>query len=107
MLKRSLATAAHAAALTGAAGNANAGKQREIKRILGMAPRMGQALGVDEKWAHNIVKRAGNYGDSFERNVCMGAKLRISRGLNQLWTRGGIQYARRSASSPATIATAA
>ncbi len=64
-----------------------------IKRILGVTPGMGKALGVDEKWVYNIVKQVGNYGDSFERNVGMGSKLKIARGLNQLWTKGGIQYA--------------
>jgi len=64
-----------------------------IKRILGVTPGMGKALGVDEKWVVNIVKQVGNYGESFERNVGMGSKLRIDRGLNQLWTKGGLQYA--------------
>jgi general L-amino acid transport system substrate-binding protein len=64
-----------------------------IKRILGVTPGMGKALGVDEKWVYNIVKQVGNYGESFERNVGMDSKLKIARGLNQLWTKGGIQYA--------------
>ncbi|HEY6980026.1 amino acid ABC transporter substrate-binding protein [Reyranella sp.] len=64
-----------------------------IKRILGVTPGMGKALGVDEKWVYNIVKQVGNYGESFERNVGMGSPLKIARGLNGLWTHGGIQYA--------------
>ncbi len=64
-----------------------------IKRILGVTPGMGKALGVDEKWVYNIVKQVGNYGESFERNVGMGSKLKIARGLNNLWTKGGLQYA--------------
>jgi len=64
-----------------------------IKRILGVTPGMGKALGVDEKWVYNIVKQVGNYGESFERNVGMGSPLKIERGLNALWTKGGIQYA--------------
>jgi general L-amino acid transport system substrate-binding protein len=64
-----------------------------IKRILGVTPGMGKSLGVDEKWVYNIVKQVGNYGESFERNVGMGSKLKIARGLNALWTKGGIQYA--------------
>jgi general L-amino acid transport system substrate-binding protein len=64
-----------------------------IKRILGVTPGMGKALGVDEKWVYNIVKQVGNYGESFERNVGMGSPLKIERGLNQLWTKGGLQYA--------------
>jgi general L-amino acid transport system substrate-binding protein len=64
-----------------------------IKRILGVTPGMGKALGVDEAWVVNIIKQVGNYGESFERNVGMGSPLKIDRGLNKLWTQGGIQYA--------------
>jgi general L-amino acid transport system substrate-binding protein len=64
-----------------------------IKRILGVTPGMGKALGVDEKWVVNIIKQVGNYGESFERNVGMGSPLKIARGLNALWTQGGLQYA--------------
>jgi general L-amino acid transport system substrate-binding protein len=64
-----------------------------IKRILGVTPGMGKALGVDEKWVYNIVKQVGNYGESFERNVGMGSPLKIARGQNALWTQGGLQYA--------------
>ena len=64
-----------------------------IKRILGVTPGMGKALGVDEKWVYNIVKQVGNYGESFEGHVGSGSKLKIARGLNKLWTQGGLQYA--------------
>jgi general L-amino acid transport system substrate-binding protein len=64
-----------------------------IKRILGVTPGMGKALGVDEKWVYNIVKQVGNYGESFDRNVGMGSPLKIERGLNKLWSQGGLQYA--------------
>ena len=64
-----------------------------IKRILGVTPGMGKSLGVDEKWAYNIIKQVGNYGESFERNVGKGSPLKIDRGLNALWTNGGLQYA--------------
>ncbi|HTR86046.1 MAG TPA: amino acid ABC transporter substrate-binding protein [Reyranella sp.] len=64
-----------------------------IKRILGVTPGMGKALGVDEKWVYNIIKQVGNYGESFERNVGKGSILKIDRGLNNLWTKGGLQYA--------------
>ena len=64
-----------------------------IKRILGVTPGMGKALGVDEKWVYNIVKQVGNYGESFDRNVGSGTPLKIERGLNKLWTQGGLQYA--------------
>ena len=64
-----------------------------IKRILGVTPGMGKALGVDEKWVYSIVKQVGNYGESFESHVGSGSKLKIARGLNKLWTQGGLQYA--------------
>ncbi len=63
-----------------------------VKRLLGLTPGAGKALGVDEKWAYNIVKQVGNYGESFERNVGKGSKLGLDRGLNQLWTKGGLMY---------------
>ena len=64
-----------------------------IKRILGVTPGMGKALGVDEKWVYNIIKQVGNYGESFDRNVGAGSPLKIPRGQNALWTQGGLQYA--------------
>jgi general L-amino acid transport system substrate-binding protein len=64
-----------------------------IKRILGVTPGMGKALGVDEKWVYAIVKQVGNYGESFERNVGKDSPLKIERGLNRLGTQGGLQYA--------------
>src|SRR5437660_12137991 len=64
-----------------------------IKRILGVTPGMGKALGVDEKWVYNIIKQVGNYGEIFDKNVGMGSPLKIERGLNKLWSQGGLQYA--------------
>lgn len=64
-----------------------------IQRFLGVTPGMGKALGVDEKWAYNVVKQVGNYGESFERNVGAGSPLKLQRGLNALWTHGGLMYA--------------
>ena len=64
-----------------------------IKRILGVTPGMGKALGVDEKWVYNIVKQVGNYGESFDRNVGKDSALKVERGQNALWTQGGLQYA--------------
>ncbi|MFO1128419.1 MAG: amino acid ABC transporter substrate-binding protein [Rhodospirillales bacterium] len=63
-----------------------------VKRILGVTPGFGQALGIDEKWAYNVIKQVGNYGESFERNVGMDSKLKLARGLNAQWTSGGLQY---------------
>jgi len=67
----------------------------EIKRILGMeeGSTLGTDLGLTNDWVVNIVKGVGNYGEVFERNIGSGSPLKIARGLNQLWTKGGIQYA--------------
>ena len=65
----------------------------QIQRILGVTPGMGKALGLDEKWAYNIIKQVGNYGEIFDRNVGPKTPLRLERGLNDLWTRGGLMYA--------------
>ena len=54
---------------------------------------IGEQLGLTKDWVVRIVKQVGNYGESFDRNVGPGSKLGISRGLNRLWTKGGIQYA--------------
>jgi general L-amino acid transport system substrate-binding protein len=64
-----------------------------IKRLLGVTPGMGKALGVDEKWAYNAIKAVGNYGEIFERNVGEGSPLKLDRGPNNLWTQGGLIYA--------------
>ncbi len=62
-----------------------------IQRLLGVTPGMGANLKVDEKWAYNIVKLVGNYGESYERNV--GEPLGLERDANALWTNGGLMYA--------------
>lgn len=67
-------------------------KDPHVKRFLGVTPGMGKALGLDENWAYNIIKQVGNYGDIFERNVGTGTPLGLERGLNDLWTRGGLMY---------------
>ena len=64
----------------------------QIQRYLGVSPGNGEALGLSEKWAYNIVKMVGNYGEVFERNVGVNTPLKIERGLNALWTKGGIMY---------------
>jgi general L-amino acid transport system substrate-binding protein len=55
--------------------------------------KLGAMLGLDKKWAYNIIKQVGNYSESFERNVGKDTALKLDRGLNALWTNGGIQYA--------------
>jgi general L-amino acid transport system substrate-binding protein len=65
----------------------------DIKRLLGTEGKHGEALGLTNDWAYRIIKLVGNYGESFEKNVGQGSALKISRGLNALWTKGGLQYA--------------
>ncbi|MCD8512212.1 MAG: amino acid ABC transporter substrate-binding protein [Nitrincola sp.] len=64
-----------------------------VQRFLGVSGNMGEMLRLDNNWAYNIVKQVGNYGEVFERTVGKGSPLNIERGLNALWTDGGIQYA--------------
>ena len=65
----------------------------DIRRLLGSEGKHGEALGLTNDWAHRIIKHVGNYGESFERNVGQGSPLKITRGLNALWSKGGLQYA--------------
>ena len=65
----------------------------ELKRVLGSDGNLGEQLGLTKDWVVRIVKAVGNYGESFDRNVGAGSKLGIARGLNQLWNKGGLQYA--------------
>jgi general L-amino acid transport system substrate-binding protein len=64
----------------------------KVMRFLGVTEGNGKALGLDEKFAYNIVKQVGNYGEVFERNVGVNTPLGIERGLNALWTDGGLMY---------------
>lgn len=63
-----------------------------VKRLLGVTPGNGKALGLDEAWAYNIVSQVGNYSESYERNVGAGSALKYGRGLNALWSQGGLMY---------------
>ena len=65
----------------------------ELKRVFGTDGNLGEQLGLTKDWVIRIVKAVGNYGEAFDRNVGAGSKLGIARGLNQLWNKGGIQYA--------------
>jgi general L-amino acid transport system substrate-binding protein len=64
-----------------------------IKRLLGIEGDAGKNLGVDAGWCKNIIAQVGNYGEVFDRNLGPDTPLQIERGLNALWTEGGIQYA--------------
>lgn len=68
-------------------------KNPGIQRFLGVTPGMGSQLGLDDKWAYHIVKQVGNYGESFNRTVGPDTPLGLQRGLNALWTEGGLMYA--------------
>jgi general L-amino acid transport system substrate-binding protein len=65
----------------------------DVKRLLGTEGKHGEALGLTNDWAFRIVKHVGNYGEAFERNVGQGSVLKIGRGINALWNKGGLQYA--------------
>jgi len=65
----------------------------EIRRLLGVEGNYGEQFGLAKDWAFNIIKQVGNYGEAFDRNVGEGSPLKISRGLNRLWSKGGIMYA--------------
>ena len=64
-----------------------------VRRLLGVEGDMGQGLGLPADFGYQVVKQMGNYGEIFERNIGMGSPLKIERGLNALWTDGGLQYA--------------
>ena len=68
-------------------------KKPDVMRLVGNEGTYGQDLGLTKDWAVRIIKHVGNYGEVYERNVGEDSKLKIPRGLNQLWNTGGIQYA--------------
>jgi general L-amino acid transport system substrate-binding protein len=68
-------------------------EDRDIQRLLGVKPGQGKPLGLDDAWVYRIVKQVGNYGEIFERNLGAGSVLKIPRGLNAQWSKGGMQYA--------------
>jgi general L-amino acid transport system substrate-binding protein len=65
----------------------------DIARLLGVKPGNGAALGLDEAWARNVIRDVGNYGEVFERNLGMSTPIAMPRGLNELWSRGGLLFA--------------
>ncbi|SHG50127.1 general L-amino acid-binding protein [Kaistia soli DSM 19436] len=65
----------------------------EIKRFVGVEGDFGTGIGLTNDWAYNVIKGVGNYGEIFDANVGPSTKLGIARGLNNLWSKGGIQYA--------------
>jgi len=67
----------------------------EIRRLLGVEGGMGPMMGLTNDWAYRIIKRVGNYGEIFERNIGRNSPMKLERGINALWstTRPGLMYA--------------
>jgi general L-amino acid transport system substrate-binding protein len=68
-------------------------KKPEVMRLVGTEGAYGEELGLTRDWATRIVRHVGNYGEVYDRNLGTSSKLGIPRGMNQLWSAGGIQYA--------------
>ncbi len=64
----------------------------DVKRLLGVTDDFGKSLGLDNAWAYNAIKKVGNYSEIFERNLGPSTPLKIDRGINKLWNKGGILY---------------
>lgn len=77
-------------------GNADSMKKSRnpnVRRLLGLDEDMGKMIGLDKNWSYRIVKQVGNYGESFEVNLGPKTPLGLSRGINKLWTKGGLLMA--------------
>ena len=75
------------------ADNMRDSSQLDIRRFLGREANLGQSLGLARDWTYQIIKQVGNYGEIFERTLGQASPLRLDRGLNSLWTKGGLLYA--------------
>jgi general L-amino acid transport system substrate-binding protein len=64
-------------------------KDPDIRRLLGLEGDMGKALGLDAKWAYNVIKAVGNLGEMWDRDI---TPMGVPRGINNIWTKGGLQY---------------
>jgi general L-amino acid transport system substrate-binding protein len=67
-----------------------ASQNPEVQRLLGVTGGLGQMLGVDNRWAYNVIKQVGNFEEMWERNI---TPIGVPRGINALWTKGGLMYA--------------
>ena len=65
----------------------------EVRRLLGTEQTLALGLSLPEDWAFQMIKQVGNYGEMFDRNLGSKSILRLNRGLDALWTRGGLMYA--------------
>jgi len=70
-----------------------ASPRTEVRRLLGVTGDHGPMMGLDRRWAYNAIRAVGNYGEMFDRSLGAGSPLGLPRGLNDLWTRGGLMYA--------------
>ena len=73
--------------------DAKASPVAEVQHFLGIDLQLGQGIGLAPDWAYQIVKQVGNYGELFDRNLGAKSDLKIDRGANDIWTRGGLMYA--------------
>jgi general L-amino acid transport system substrate-binding protein len=64
-------------------------KDPDIRRLLGLEGETGKILGLDNKWAYNVIRQVGNFAEVWDRNI---APMGVPRGINALWTKGGLQY---------------
>jgi general L-amino acid transport system substrate-binding protein len=74
-------------------GQKASSKDPAVQRFLGVSEDDGKLLGLDKEWGYRIVKQVGNYGESFERNLGPKSPVGLPRGVNNLWTKGGLMYA--------------
>ena len=63
-----------------------------IRRLVGIEDSLGEKIGLSNDWVVRILRAVGNYGETFDRNIGTRSKLGIARGINNLWSQGGIQY---------------
>lgn len=69
-----------------------ASSNADVKRVLGEEEGFGKPLGLDDKWAYNVIKQMGNYAEIWDRNLGKDSPLKVERGLNALWSDGGLNY---------------
>jgi len=62
----------------------------QVKRLLGVTGDLGKTLGLSNDWAYNVIKAVGNYGEIFDRHIGPNTRLKLDRGLNALWNKGGL-----------------
>ncbi|MEO8257463.1 MAG: transporter substrate-binding domain-containing protein [Acidobacteriota bacterium] len=65
----------------------------DVRRLLGVTPGNGKALGLDESWAYHVIRTVGNYAEVYDRNVGMGSPIKLPRGVNALSSAGGLMFA--------------